>query len=334
MIHPQALSTLLLGRVDKAIDIEERAVEAARLTNNPQALIRALMYYTHAMIDRDAQTALRSAQESVDLAQELDDCPFFAIARALLAVMLGELGEAERCADALCTAGGGTELASISAIVRPFFCEMLTRAELARGRMHEADQAACRAQATADDLGLHLPTCWAQRARAAVLLAEHKPHDAAELALVSAAEATTVGARAEVARSRALAGRALLKAGERVRAVEELQAAASEFEFCGAIRLRDEVERELRRLGQRFHRRRQPGDTGIGALSAREREIAELVTARKTNREIAGELFLSEKTIETHLRNIFGKLGVSSRRAVAHALEAARERTAAGRALR
>jgi len=48
---------------------------------------------------------------------------------------------------------------------------------------------------------------------------------------------------------------------------------------------------------------------------------------RKTNREIAGELFLSDKTIESHLRNIFVKLGVSSRVDVARAVE--RDRAAA-----
>jgi DNA-binding NarL/FixJ family response regulator len=53
------------------------------------------------------------------------------------------------------------------------------------------------------------------------------------------------------------------------------------------------------------------------------------VTDRKTNREIAAALFLSEKTIESHLRNIFVKLGASSRVQVARAVE--RERHTADR---
>ena len=61
------------------------------------------------------------------------------------------------------------------------------------------------------------------------------------------------------------------------------------------------------------------------ALTKRELEIADLVTDRKTNREIAGELFLSDKTVESHLRNIFAKLGVSSRVEVARAVERERE---------
>jgi DNA-binding NarL/FixJ family response regulator len=66
-----------------------------------------------------------------------------------------------------------------------------------------------------------------------------------------------------------------------------------------------------------------PGADGVESLSRREREIAELVTARMTNREMAAELFLSEKTVESHLRNIFVKLGASSRVEVARAVERA-----------
>jgi DNA-binding CsgD family transcriptional regulator len=58
-------------------------------------------------------------------------------------------------------------------------------------------------------------------------------------------------------------------------------------------------------------------------LTGRELEVVRLVVDRRTNPEIAAELFLSIKTVETHLRNIFRKLGVGSRVEVARVLERA-----------
>jgi DNA-binding CsgD family transcriptional regulator len=87
----------------------------------------------------------------------------------------------------------------------------------------------------------------------------------------------------------------------------------------------------LGKLGRRPHRRTRPGNaeaTGIDSLTERELQVARLVVDRKTNRQIAAELFLSQKTVETHLRNIFRKLGVSTRvelaRLTVHTEEAAR----------
>jgi DNA-binding NarL/FixJ family response regulator len=99
------------------------------------------------------------------------------------------------------------------------------------------------------------------------------------------------------------------------------------LDACGSVRVRDEMRRELRKLGARAEKRgpASSADSGVGALTKRELEIAELVTDRRTNREIAGTLFLSDKTVESHLRNIFVKLGVSSRVDVARAMERARE---------
>jgi DNA-binding NarL/FixJ family response regulator len=60
------------------------------------------------------------------------------------------------------------------------------------------------------------------------------------------------------------------------------------------------------------------GPAGAGPvtnLSARELEVLQLVAQGKTNRDIAAELFLSEKTVARHLSNIFAKLGVGSRSA-------------------
>ena len=63
---------------------------------------------------------------------------------------------------------------------------------------------------------------------------------------------------------------------------------------------------------------------GLDALTEREQQVAALVVDRRTNPEIAAELFLSLKTVESHLRNIFRKLGVSSRVELARAVERAR----------
>jgi DNA-binding CsgD family transcriptional regulator len=80
------------------------------------------------------------------------------------------------------------------------------------------------------------------------------------------------------------------------------------------VRRRDEAVRELRRLGHRVRRPARDATEGpLGALTAREREIALLVADGRTNREVAEQLVLSAKTIEAHLRNIYAKLGVRSR---------------------
>ena len=120
----------------------------------------------------------------------------------------------------------------------------------------------------------------------------------------------------EAARARALEGVALAGAGDRARGVAALREAAADLERFGALRLRDEAARELRRLGVRTWRRGPAvprGAEGLDALSAREREVAALVLAGRRNADIARELFLSLKTVESHTRSIYAKLGVASR---------------------
>ena len=171
-----------------------------------------------------------------------------------------------------------------------------------------------------------MAAAWADRAAAAVELDAGDPARAAKLALGSAAGAEGIGAPVEAALSRTLAGRALGQAGHADRAAAELQGAARAFDACGALRYRGEAERELRKLGHHIHRRTRAGKAGgtpIESLTEREQQVARLVVDRKTNPDIAAELFLSQKTVETHLRNIFRKLGVASRVELARAVERA-----------
>jgi DNA-binding NarL/FixJ family response regulator len=93
--------------------------------------------------------------------------------------------------------------------------------------------------------------------------------------------------------------------------------AAAALERAGAERWRSVATRELGGLGYCVHRTREGTD---GRLTARERTIAELAASGRTNREIAEELVLSVKTVEAHLRNIFGKLGVRRRAELTRAL--------------
>ena len=314
------------GRLREALALCEAALEAARLSASPHELYRALFelgwtrYYAG-----DLEGALAAHEESSRVDPRLAGAtipnggggPGWGLGVAWL-----ESGEVERARKLLLELGG-EDVVRTMPVERCFDWESLTLVELAAGDVEAADAHARRAEEDAAQLGLRLPAALAGRARAAVLLARGDPVEAARVAHESADAANAVGAKLQAAFSRSLEGRALAAAGERLRAVGVLREAEQDLDACGSVRVRDEMRRALRRLGARAEPRGPAAseDSGVGALSRREREIADLVTDRLTNREIAAGLFLSDKTIESHMRNIFRKLGVSSRVEVARAVE-------------
>lgn len=99
---------------------------------------------------------------------------------------------------------------------------------------------------------------------------------------------------------------------------EALQGTLAYFEEQGITRWADRSRQLARQLGMRPPRRR-PGDS---PLTSREQEVARLVSEGLANGEIAGRLFLSERTVETHMRNIYASLGVSTRMDIAHWVQA------------
>jgi ATP/maltotriose-dependent transcriptional regulator MalT len=320
-----AVALARLGRLDEALEHLDGAIEAARLAGSAQSLAWTLMNRSWtAMVSGDLDSALAAAEESAELVRGLDDSPVATWSACILGGVLLERGEVARGLAVIYGGAGGPELTRVPGDFPVLIQERVAGALVAAGRLDEAEIAAGRAAARAEAIGLALSSAVAARATARVLLARGDVEGAAARALEAAAAADGVGARLEAARSRTVAGRALIAAGEKGRAAEELEAAAAALDACGAIRDRDEAERELRRLGSRSHRRRGGARTdgeGLAALTARELEVARLVVDRRTNPEIAAELFLSQKTVETHLRNAFRKLGVSSRVELARAVE-------------
>ena len=323
------LATVLqhTGRVSEAALIADEVIDAARLSGNIESL--AWNLHTRAFIGAmagDVELAVRLAEESVGLTGELDDRLITTYARWGLATALLEKGEAERATDTLLAAAQGEQLQRIPESWRAHYLELLTRCRLALGDPTAAERAAARAYGAAAKVRCEAATAMAERAAAAVLLARGDAKEAAGRALKAATVGGAAGARVDAARSRTLAGKALAAAGERERALAELEEAARELEACDARRSRAHAEHELRRLGRRFSRRTRPRDPdaeGVDTLTERELEVARLVVDRHTNPQIARELVLSEKTVETHMRNIFRKLGVSSRADVARTVERA-----------
>ena len=220
---------------------------------------------------------------------------------------------------------GGPSLTRQPLVSRTPSFQTLTRCYLSVGRTADAERAAAAAAACAEQIGLPLARAYSDIAAAHVALAAGEASRAAELALDAVAIFDSLSDVFSATTARVLAGRALAQGGRQEDAVRELERAAAAFESWGAIRYRDEVERELRKLGRRIYRRTKPGvgDDGIASLTKRELEVATLVSDGKSNPEIAAALFLSQKTVESHIRNIFRKLDVSSRLHVARAFDRA-----------
>jgi DNA-binding CsgD family transcriptional regulator len=316
----------MVGRLADAAELLDAAIEAARLSGHPPALAWALFCRAFVAVPAgDLRTAIAAAQESLELAAEANQAVIAARAASVLAVALLDAGQSDRAAAVLAGSLGAEQFDAIPAVWRAYLLEQMTRCWLVLGRHEEAQAAAASAQASAAAVGLRSATAMATRATAAVALADMDAAKAAEQALHAADLADAVGMPVEAALARTIAGRALAQLGDKDRALGELELAAATLDSCGAVRYRDATQRALRQLGQRIHRRTRPGDStsGVSALTGRELEIAELIVDRKTNAEIARELFLSTKTVETHIRNMFRKLGANSRVDIARAMEAA-----------
>jgi ATP/maltotriose-dependent transcriptional regulator MalT len=117
--------------------------------------------------------------------------------------------------------------------------------------------------------------------------------------------------RPELARARLLYGEWLRREGRRVEARDQLRAAYEMFQAIGMEAFEERARRELKATGEKV-RRRSP-DTS-DELTPQEEQIARLARDGYSNPEIGAQLFISARTVEWHLRKVFTKLRITSRR--------------------
>jgi DNA-binding CsgD family transcriptional regulator len=251
--------------------------------------------YRQAEIDR-LRGELGSAEEAYRRASQLGREPQPGL--ALLRLAQGRRGEAAR---AIRRVLGTTTAPWRRAQFLPACVEIL----LAVGDLEEARGACRQLEEAAARFGTEVLGAIAAHARGAVRLAEGDARGAMEPLRHAFRVWQKVGAPYIAARIRVLLGRACHALGDREGAELELDAARQVFAQLGArpdlVALEGPVEGGASPRGQ--------------GLSPRERQVLRLVARGKTNRSIAHELGVSERTVDRHVSNIFTKVGVSSRAA-------------------
>jgi DNA-binding CsgD family transcriptional regulator len=345
------IALMTAGRFDRALELANDVLADARRRGSIPALgvactVRALLRVRVGALPA-AEADARLALETLDPAISY---PLPTVLATLVEALLerGELDEASRLLDEHALGGELSELLPTDLLLHS-----AGRLRLAQGRVEEGIARLRECGRRIEEWGVRNPGLIAWRSALAPALA-HDDRDEA-LALVRAEielsrsfevprelgiglrvagsiEGGTAGiellreavevlepapARLEHARALTDLGSALRRAGQRSAAREPLRAGLDLALRCGATPLARRAHEELVATGARPRRLLLHG---VDALTASERRVAEMASEGLTNREVAQALFVTEKTVETHLGSAYRKLDINSRSQLPRAL--------------
>ncbi|PYY34071.1 helix-turn-helix transcriptional regulator [Curtobacterium sp. MCJR17_055] len=311
-LRGRATVLLLRGRIRDAVADAEYAVRMASESHLP--LVAGMAYGTlaraHALLG-DAEAAAQALRDGS--ARSLGGRLALASADARWAAGLVALGQ-HRYRDA--------QIEFTHMTVHPtrslWAIADRTEAAVHGGRPESVTETLAQAEAVASTFRSAHLTALVLRSRA--LLA---PADRAESWFVRAVEAGQLSeSPVELARTRLLFGEWLRRERRVVEARTHLREALAEFVAAGTAGFAARAAAELRAAGEAPPNGTSGAPSASAPLTPQELQIARLAAAGMSNREIADRIYLSHRTVSTHLYKVFPKLGVSSRAGLAEALAA------------
>ena len=316
-----------------------RQVQAARDTGALVHLQFALSFLARSQMLRGELTAVTSTIDEARLIAEATGNPALVNAPMILAAWRGQEARASELIEATSEEAAARQWTSNN-YARAVLYNGLGRHDAARDAAWEAFQPdpigygslllpelAEAASRTGDRVMLEFALKWLSertsaisskwafgiQARVRALLSEGEVADS--LYRESIAHLTGTRLRLELARTHLLYGEWLRRKRRRLDARGQLRTALEAFASMGTEAFARRAERELLATGERARKR--TVET-LDQLTPQEQQVARLAGEGSTNREIAAQLFITQSTVEYHLRKVFRKLDVKSRTQLAH----------------
>jgi DNA-binding CsgD family transcriptional regulator len=311
-------SQLRAGNLRGALaSLDESVLHSAR-TGSPvtEAILAALR--AEALFWRDAPGDLSDATAAAERAASVagKNPTAWAISlRCFNAEFVLNCGDPARARWLLLEAAGGTQLPLLTTWRRTRWCDTLAQAAASVGDGDEVERWARMAEASVQRIPSAGRNGFALRARMRVHIARGDIDRALGSAHEAFADFATGGERIELARTLLDAAKSALDAGRTSAVGGWLDRVALIAEQCGSARLAAGAAHQRARLETK---REAPRDLEtLPSLSTQERKVADLATTGMTNKAIAETLFLSVRTVESHLAQVYRKLGVSNRTSLA-----------------
>jgi DNA-binding CsgD family transcriptional regulator len=324
--HSTALPYLLIvdaalrvrrGRLDDAMHLLDRATLAAEQLGSPEIRAMADAVRLRPLLWTAGPAAVFTAAGRLTALNRPRSRTWWRVARLNLGIAHAAAENVGPCLDLLTDPAVTWPPDPPAEVTRH---ATLAQAWAVAGDLTAASHAATEAETIARSAKLDYERALAWYAGAFVSARDGRLDHAGTLADAAADRFAACGAGIEEARARHLAGVVAAQAGRAEHSRDAFGRAKAGYAACHATWLLSTITRDQRRSAARSPRRGRLSATNPDTLTSRERQIADLVAAGLTNQQIATKLFLSRRTVESHLSHIFPKLDVRSRTALTRRL--------------